>query len=193
VICVKAPFAEELVFRSCICSLLIAGGELCALLLWCHPNHSLTNACFWGWALIGWGLTWTVLGSPFLFGIGMCVPSLFASTQLFVACPIIYIVLGCWVVVGGGWWWWWWWWSAAHMHHLIGLVRQRHLSVAEGLGLVLFQLFYTTVFGAFAGFVYLRTGHTVAPVLCHAFCNFMGFPNLRVFRHPDPTKKWGTL
>ncbi|KAK2561120.1 CAAX prenyl protease 2 [Acropora cervicornis] len=46
---------------------------------------------------------------------------------------------------------------------------------------------YTTVFGGYSAFLFLRTGklthpnvvfdcHLIGPVICHTFCNFMGFP-----------------
>ncbi|KAG7280431.1 hypothetical protein CRUP_028171 [Coryphaenoides rupestris] len=39
-----------------------------------------------------------------------------------------------------------------------------------------FQFSYTAVFGAYTAFIFIRTGHLVGPVLCHSFCNYMGFP-----------------
>ncbi|XP_038072857.1 CAAX prenyl protease 2-like isoform X2 [Patiria miniata] len=41
---------------------------------------------------------------------------------------------------------------------------------------VVFQFFYTTVFGALSAFIFLRTGHLIACIITHMFCNFMGFP-----------------
>ena len=41
---------------------------------------------------------------------------------------------------------------------------------------VLFQFAFTTIFGWYATFVFLRTGHLSAAVVVHAFCNGMGFP-----------------
>jgi prenyl protein peptidase len=41
---------------------------------------------------------------------------------------------------------------------------------------VLFQGFYTTVFGWYEALVFLRTGNLAAPVAVHAFCNWMGVP-----------------
>jgi prenyl protein peptidase len=66
----------------------------------------------------------------------------------------------------------------AHLHHLINLVKARGLSLANGAVVVTFQLAYTTLFGAYAAFVYLRTGHMVAAIAAHTFCNMMGFPEL---------------
>ena len=76
----------------------------------------------------------------------------------------------------------------------------------------MFQFLYTTVFGWLCAFIYLRTGlsllfffffffllsfrfllslpfcflaHTLAPILCHSFCNIMGFPAFeRIGEHP---------
>ena len=48
-----------------------------------------------------------------------------------------------------------------------------------------FQAAFTTVFGWYASFLLLRTGHYAAPLGAHAFCNFMGFPDLSAARaHP---------
>ena len=41
---------------------------------------------------------------------------------------------------------------------------------------VAFQFAFTTVFGWYATFLFLRTGHLAAAVAAHAFCNSMGFP-----------------
>lgn len=48
-----------------------------------------------------------------------------------------------------------------------------------------FQMGFTTVFGWYASFLLLRTGHFVAPLCAHVFCNFMGFPDFfAAARHP---------
>jgi prenyl protein peptidase len=41
---------------------------------------------------------------------------------------------------------------------------------------VLFQFTYTTIFGWYATYLFLRTGHLLAPVLVHALCNSLGLP-----------------
>uniref|UniRef100_A0A6B2LES3 intramembrane prenyl-peptidase Rce1 n=1 Tax=Arcella intermedia TaxID=1963864 RepID=A0A6B2LES3_9EUKA len=58
--------------------------------------------------------------------------------------------------------------ALAHVHHYY------HSS----LGRVLFQMFYTSLFGAFSSFLFLRTGNWLAPFVSHAFCNYMGFPQV---------------
>jgi len=40
----------------------------------------------------------------------------------------------------------------------------------------LFQFIYTTLFGWFAAFVFLRTGSLYPAIAAHAFCNWLGLP-----------------
>lgn len=54
-----------------------------------------------------------------------------------------------------------------------------------------FQFSYTAVFGAYTAFLFIRTGHLIGPVLCHSFCNYMGFPAVcAALEHPQ---KWPLL
>ncbi|KAM7329703.1 hypothetical protein ACRRTK_011316 [Alexandromys fortis] len=56
---------------------------------------------------------------------------------------------------------------------------------------VAFQFSYTAVFGAYTAFLFIRTGHLIGPVLCHSFCNYMGFPAVcAALEHPQ---KWPLL
>ena len=57
----------------------------------------------------------------------------------------------------------------------------------------MFQLAYTTLFGALAGFLFLRTGHIVGVCLVHAFCNFMGFPDTSFASSGDPMNRYATV
>ncbi|XP_067877929.1 CAAX prenyl protease 2 isoform X2 [Heterodontus francisci] len=51
---------------------------------------------------------------------------------------------------------------------------------------VVFQFSYTAVFGAYTAFIFIRTGHLIGPVLCHSFCNYMGFPAIgAALDHPQ--------
>lgn len=66
--------------------------------------------------------------------------------------------------------------GVAHVHHLLAGVPP---------AVVLLQLGYTTVFGAYVTFAFDRTGSIAGPVLCHAFSNWMGFPDFgAVATHP---------
>ncbi|KAI0395369.1 CaaX protease [Xylariaceae sp. FL0594] len=67
----------------------------------------------------------------------------------------------------------------AHLHHFYEF-RLTHPSVPV-LGAVLrsaLQLGYTTLFGAYATFLFLRTASLPAIFFVHAFCNVMGLPRL---------------
>lgn len=57
------------------------------------------------------------------------------------------------------------------------------IPVADELG---FQLTYTTLFGWFASYLFLRTGSVIPPTIAHIYCNLMGvyLPTSAVSRHP---------
>lgn len=67
----------------------------------------------------------------------------------------------------------------AHIHHYYEF-RLTHPSVSALPALVrsLVQFGYTTVFGWYATFLFLRTGNVFAVMLVHTFCNWMGLPRL---------------
>lgn len=67
----------------------------------------------------------------------------------------------------------------AHFHHFYEF-RLTHPGVplAAALARSVFQLGFTTVFGAYATFVYVRTGSLLAVCAVHAFCNCMGLPRV---------------
>ena len=66
--------------------------------------------------------------------------------------------------------------GVAHFHHI-----SEQLKLGHDLGVVLvsavFQMSYTTIFGAYSAFLFVRTGNILGPVACHCFCNYMGFPD----------------
>ena len=65
----------------------------------------------------------------------------------------------------------------AHVHHFYEFrITHPHTPVVGALGRSLFQFTYTTLFGSYATFIYLRTGSLLAVVLAHAFCNWQGVP-----------------
>ncbi|CAK3976211.1 prenyl ase Rce1 [Lecanosticta acicola] len=77
--------------------------------------------------------------------------------------------------------------GAAHFHHYIEFVHTRTPAGRKMpplkvllLGLVptAFQFAYTSLFGVFAAFVYLRTGNVFTCGLAHMFCNYMGLPRV---------------
>lgn len=52
------------------------------------------------------------------------------------------------------------------------------ISAIAALLRSVFQFTYTTMFGWYATFVYLRTGSLLAVILAHTFCNWCGLPRL---------------
>ncbi|KAL3628299.1 hypothetical protein CASFOL_027345 [Castilleja foliolosa] len=66
--------------------------------------------------------------------------------------------------------------SLAHLNHLMELCLQKNCSFLKACQVVGFQLGYTVIFGAYASFLLVRTGHLAAPLVAHIFCNFMGLP-----------------
>ncbi|KAI3336552.1 CaaX protease [Xylariaceae sp. AK1471] len=65
----------------------------------------------------------------------------------------------------------------AHFHHFYEFrVTHPHVPVLTGLLRSLLQFGYTSLFGAYATFLFLRTGSLLAIFVAHAFCNIMGLP-----------------
>ncbi|KAG0043830.1 hypothetical protein BGZ83_010995 [Gryganskiella cystojenkinii] len=81
----------------------------------------------------------------------------------------------------------------AHIHHAHesyvtkGRTRRALMNAAM---VSLLQLAYTTLFGWFATFLFLRTSNLVGPCLCHSFCNMMGFPDVTNIQYYGRWKNW---
>ncbi|KAG0437071.1 hypothetical protein HPB47_017617 [Ixodes persulcatus] len=76
--------------------------------------------------------------------------------------------------------------GVAHFHHLTEKLA-RTSSIKLAVMRSVFQFGYTTIFGAYSVYLFLRTGHFVAPFVAHAFCNHMGFPDMsEVFGYKQP-------
>ncbi|CAB1333152.1 unnamed protein product, partial [Coregonus sp. 'balchen'] len=75
--------------------------------------------------------------------------------------------------------------GVAHFHHVIEQLQLKEDTLPVLLLSALFQFTYTSVFGAYTAFIFIRTGHLVGPVLCHSFCNSMGLPPIgSALEHP---------
>lgn len=67
----------------------------------------------------------------------------------------------------------------AHAHHLYEFrVTHPGVPLAAALLRSVFQLGYTTLFGAYATFVFLRSGSLLAVFAVHVLCNCMGLPRV---------------
>lgn len=65
----------------------------------------------------------------------------------------------------------------AHVHHYYEFrLTHPHTPALPALLRSLFQFTYTSLFGFFAAFVFLRTGNVYGVILAHSFCNWMGLP-----------------
>lgn len=85
--------------------------------------------------------------------------------------------------------------GVAHLHHLIEQCRRHSISpiaivappassydatmVRKLLLGSAFQWTYTTLFGAYASHVFVRTGSILSSIVAHVVCNYMGLPDLR--------------
>lgn len=66
----------------------------------------------------------------------------------------------------------------AHLHHLVEWYRHGNTTpFSTALLTVIVQFCYTSIFGMFSAYLFVRTGHLASPVICHAFCNAMGLPS----------------
>lgn len=68
--------------------------------------------------------------------------------------------------------------SLAHLNHLMEIYSAQNFSLLKASMIVGLQLGYTVVFGWYASFLFIRTGHLAAPLIAHIFCNYMGLPVL---------------
>ena len=80
----------------------------------------------------------------------------------------------------------------AHLHHMAERIRKGQ-DVQTAVLISLFQINYTTVFGMYSAFLFVRTGHLAAPVVVHGFCNFMGFPDVGELVAQEPPRKRAAL
>uniref|UniRef100_A0A7I4YYH5 CAAX prenyl protease 2 n=1 Tax=Haemonchus contortus TaxID=6289 RepID=A0A7I4YYH5_HAECO len=65
--------------------------------------------------------------------------------------------------------------ACSHLHH-IGDDRRRGYTWSQAVARRVFQLAYTYLFGAYATYLFLNSGHALAPIVTHAVCNCMGLP-----------------
>jgi prenyl protein peptidase len=65
----------------------------------------------------------------------------------------------------------------AHLHHLYEFrLTHPEIPLLPAVLRTVLQFTYTSLFGFFAAFVYLRTGSLYAAIAAHSFCNWNGFP-----------------
>lgn len=95
------------------------------------------------------------------------VPCLGVRTTIFV-CPLFF--------------------GIAHLHHMIERL-ETNSNLSHVLLQSIFQFIYTTLFGIYSTFLFLRTGHFASSFIVHSFCNHMGFPDFsEVLNYPQPMR-----
>ncbi|XP_066585333.1 CAAX prenyl protease 2 isoform X3 [Prorops nasuta] len=86
-----------------------------------------------------------------------------------------------------------WTFRASHFHHILENMKMG-MKFTHALILSAVQFAYTTIFGAYAAFLFVKTGHIMAPFAAHSFCNHMGLPNFpEVMGYKSPMKRFVIL
>lgn len=67
--------------------------------------------------------------------------------------------------------------GAAHAHHAVSKLQEGVKPIDVAISTA-FQFIYTSLFGSYAAYAFLRTGSIPAVILSHTFCNSMGIPDL---------------
>lgn len=79
--------------------------------------------------------------------------------------------------------------GVAHLHHMVERIRSG-IDKRTAIIISCFQFVYTTIFGIYSAYLFVRTGHFMAPFIAHAFCNHMGFPDINdLVSQPNPQRK----
>ena len=78
--------------------------------------------------------------------------------------------------------------GVAHFHHMVERIRKGQ-DVMTSFLVSMFQFAYTTIFGMYSAFLFVKTGHFAAPFIVHAYCNFMGFPDFMEVVNSEPRKR----
>ncbi|CAL4066315.1 unnamed protein product, partial [Meganyctiphanes norvegica] len=75
--------------------------------------------------------------------------------------------------------------GVAHLHHAVERMSLR-MDLTSVVIISCFQFCYTSIFGFYSAFLFIRTGHFLPLFAVHAFCNHMGLPELKeVFSKPE--------
>jgi prenyl protein peptidase len=65
----------------------------------------------------------------------------------------------------------------AHVHHFYEFrITHPQVPLLAAVARSVLQFSYTSLFGMYATFIFVRTGSLPAVILIHTFCNYMGLP-----------------
>ncbi|KAH7913367.1 CAAX protease self-immunity-domain-containing protein [Hygrophoropsis aurantiaca] len=82
--------------------------------------------------------------------------------------------------------------GAAHLHHAWDTYnRYGRTAMAAKQAIIgtLFQFAYTSIFGFYCAYLFLRTGSIFPPIVAHVFCNIMGVPQPGTEMKQSPNRK----
>lgn len=77
----------------------------------------------------------------------------------------------------------------AHVHHAYLRIKQGY-SLKIVVFSTVFQFMYTTLFGMYSTYMFIKKRSLWAIVISHSFCNFMGFPDFSFLTLPSSSQKY---
>jgi len=83
--------------------------------------------------------------------------------------------------------------GVAHLHHLVEWYRWRQQPLLHAILVTSVQFCYTSLFGLYSAFLFIRIGHLASPVVSHMFCNYMGLPDIEALTKSQNSKLLWTL
>lgn len=81
-----------------------------------------------------------------------------------------------------------------HARHVTDLMAHYRVTLKEAALSIGFQMIYTVIFGAYAAFLFVYTGHLGSAICAHVICNILGAPDLQKLNlHTHPLYTLVTL
>ena len=80
--------------------------------------------------------------------------------------------------------------ALCHIHHYFS--RSLESNSGDDLIASIFQIFHTFLYGCYASYFYFKCDSLLTPIILHAFCNFMTFPDFESL-FANPLYKTATL
>ncbi|PFH47264.1 hypothetical protein AMATHDRAFT_152548 [Amanita thiersii Skay4041] len=84
----------------------------------------------------------------------------------------------------------------AHVHRAwetFNMLGRTRTAAKQSILMSTFQFAYTTLFGSYCAYLFLRTGTVLPPITAHAFCNVMGLPQVGYEMRRFSEKRWWIL
>ncbi|XP_030453747.2 CAAX prenyl protease 2 isoform X2 [Syzygium oleosum] len=173
---------QAVVLPLSLTSLMYAGSLALKLLLWVDSwkEHRNCSGCFsfeYSYASVQFPFRWILSRASNILAWRNFVVAPLTEELVFRACMISILLCGGFekysiLILGPILF------SLAHLNHFMEIYMQQKRQIIKASMIIGLQLGYTVVFGSYASFLFIRTGHLLAPLVAHIFCNFMGLPVL---------------